>query len=80
LPHPDSIAALVVEKCRQCPCGAIADHPYGLCRKCRARIAWRRKAMRKSHRGSRRLAARHARTFIRFLADTMATSKRGVPR
>jgi hypothetical protein len=34
-------------------------------------MAWRRKAMQKNRRGARRLAARHARTFVRLLADTM---------
>ena len=28
---------------RQCPCGAVADRPFGLCRKCQDRNAWRRK-------------------------------------
>jgi hypothetical protein len=45
--------------------------------KCAPASPWRRKALRKSRRGSRRLAARHARTFIRLLADAMATSKKG---
>lgn len=26
-----------------CPCGAQAERPYGLCRKCRARALWRRR-------------------------------------
>jgi hypothetical protein len=76
--HPDFVAALAAENRRTCPCGAVAESAHGLCRKCQARIAWRRKAMRKSRRGARRLAARHARTFVRLLADTMyrtSTSK-----
>jgi hypothetical protein len=28
----------------QCPCGAVADRPFGLCRKCQDRKAWRRKS------------------------------------
>jgi hypothetical protein len=32
--------------CWQCPCGARAELAYGLCRKCQARAAWRRRVMR----------------------------------
>jgi hypothetical protein len=76
----DFVIALAAEKRRNCPCGAVAESTHGLCRKCQARMAWRRKAMRKNRRGARRLAARHARTFVRLLADTMnrtSTSKGG---
>jgi hypothetical protein len=31
--------------CWRCPCGARAEHAYGVCRKCRARAAWCRRAM-----------------------------------
>jgi hypothetical protein len=40
-----------------CPCGARAEEPYGLCRKCRARAIWRRRtalARRIARRGRRR--------------------------
>ena len=30
----------------RCPCGARAEEKYGLCRKCRARAAWRRRTTR----------------------------------
>lgn len=30
----------------QCPCGARAEDKYGICRKCQARAAWRRRTMR----------------------------------
>ena len=36
---------LADQRRRQCPCGAIADRPFGLCRKCQDRNAWRRKAI-----------------------------------
>jgi hypothetical protein len=70
--HAYLATTLAAERRRQCPCGALAERQNSLCRKCQARIAWRRKAMRKNRRGSRRLAARHARTFVRLLADTMS--------
>jgi hypothetical protein len=72
--HPDFVIVLNAQKHRTCPCGAMAESTHGLCRKCQARIAWRRKAMQKNRRGARRLAARHARTFVRLLADTMNRS------
>src|SRR5262249_21182671 len=78
--HPYLTLAPDAQRHRTCPCGAVAEGTHGLCRKCQARIAWRRKAMRKNGRGARRLAARHARTFVRLLADTMnrtPTSKGG---
>ena len=34
---------LADQRRRQCPCGALADRPFGLCRKCQDRNAWRRK-------------------------------------
>ena len=33
--HPILIAALVEDRRRRCPCGAVAQQPYGLCRECR---------------------------------------------
>jgi hypothetical protein len=65
------VAALTAERRRQCPCGAVAESAHGLCRKCQARIAWRRKTMRVGRRGGRRVAARQARTFARLLTETM---------
>jgi hypothetical protein len=32
LRYPDFIAALAHENRRQCPCGAVAEHSYGLCK------------------------------------------------
>ena len=67
--HVYLATSLAADRRRQCPCGAVAERPHSLCRKCQARIAWRRKALRKSRRGH--LATRHGRTFVRLLADTM---------
>jgi hypothetical protein len=69
--HAYLATALAADRRRQCPCGAVAERQNSLCRKCQARVAWRRKALRKSRHGSRRLATRHARTFVRLLADAM---------
>ena len=65
--RPDFVAALHMEKQRQCPCGAIAEHRYGLCRKCRARVAWRRHNAATSRRRSRRLAVRHVRNLAKLI-------------
>ena len=59
--HPDLLAALADDRRRQCPCGAVTEQPHHLCRKCRARIVWRRKITPTSRRAARRLAKRQAR-------------------
>ena len=66
------IAALADERHRQCPCGAIAERPDRLCRKCHARMLWRRKTTRTSRRAARRLAARQAHEGTRIFASAMA--------
>jgi (p)ppGpp synthase/HD superfamily hydrolase len=53
------ITALAADRQRQCPCGAVAEQPHGLCRKCHHRMLWRRKTTRTSRRAARRLAVRH---------------------
>jgi hypothetical protein len=67
--HPHLIAVLAQDQRRQCPCGAVADRPYSLCRKCQARVAWRRKAMRTRRRAARWAVARYG---ARFWADTLS--------
>ena len=42
--HPSGLDELNM----QCPCGARAERAYGLCRKCGARAAWRRRKARKT--------------------------------
>ena len=55
---------LADQRRRQCPCGAVADRPFGLCRKCQDRKSWRRKTesthRKSTHRktGRRRIARR----------------------
>jgi hypothetical protein len=72
------ITALAGDRHRQCPCGAVAEKPHGLCRKCQHRMLWRRKTTRTSRRAARRLAVRHG---ARLLADAMSllrTTGKGV--
>ncbi len=52
------IVALTEARRRQCPCGAVAERPKGLCRKCQARIAWRRKTAQPPRRINRRSTGR----------------------
>jgi hypothetical protein len=50
--HPILIAALVEDRRRQCPCGAVAQQPYGLCRERQAVVVWRRETKRTKRRGT----------------------------
>jgi hypothetical protein len=70
--QPRLIAALADERHRQCPCGAIAERPDRLCRKCHARMLWRRKTTRTSRRAARRLAAHQAHEGTRIFASAIA--------
>jgi hypothetical protein len=70
--HPELIVALAQVRYRQCPCGAATDKPHSLCRKCHARLAWRRKTTPTSRRAARRLALRQAREGARILASTLS--------
>jgi len=80
--HPRLIAALADDRRRPCPCGAVTEQLDRLCRKCHARMAWRRKTTRTSRRTARRLAARQANEGTRILASAMAlllrTPRKGV--
>jgi hypothetical protein len=79
--HPELIAALAVIRHRQCPCGAATEKTYALCRKCQARMAWRRKTTPASRRAARRLTMRQAREGARILASAMSllrTTSKGV--
>ena len=59
--HPDLIAALAEDRRKSCPCGAVTGQPCGLCRKCLARVDWRRCGSRPSRRAVRRRTGRQAR-------------------
>ena len=49
---------LADQRRRQCPCGAVADRPFGLCRKCQDRKSWRRKTESTHRRFTHRKTAR----------------------
>ncbi len=63
-----------------CPCGAHADSPYGLCRKCAPRMLRRRRSGQMNL--ARRMAVHIARSGSRFirLAAPLLTRKRLAPR
>ena len=67
---------LADQRRRQCPCGAVADRPFGLCRKCQDRNAWRRKAIsnrKTTHRKTaRRRTSRRVHDFGRLLVGALA--------
>lgn len=65
--HPNLLAALAEDRRRQCPCGAMAEQPYGLCRKCQARFAWRRKTASRRRQAVRRQVGRRIRNVARLL-------------
>jgi hypothetical protein len=61
--HLQLAIALASARRYTCPCGACADEAYGYCRKCRARITWRRHHRHPSRRRTGRLARRVVRAF-----------------
>jgi hypothetical protein len=70
--HPDLLAALAQDRIRQCPCGAITDRPFGLCRKCQARIAWRRKTASRRRQAARQRVDGRVRNVVRLLVGVMS--------
>lgn len=58
--HPGLPAALAEDRRKCCPCGAAAEPRWGLCRKCIARITWRRRTRRPHWRAIRRHVGRQA--------------------
>jgi hypothetical protein len=65
------IVALAAKKRRQCSCGAVADPIHGVCLKCQARNAWRRKVTATRRKVARRRLAHHARSVARFVAGAL---------
>lgn len=63
---------LAEQRRRQCPCGAVADRPFGFCRKCQDRNAWRRKATAKQRKATRRRTSRRLRDAVRLMAGALA--------
>jgi hypothetical protein len=72
------LTALAEDRRRQCPCGAVAERPQGLCRKCRHRMLWRRKTARTSRRAARRLAVRHGAQLLAVAMSALRTTSKGV--
>jgi hypothetical protein len=58
--HPILIAALVEDRHRRCPCGAVTQQPYGLCRECEVAAVWQCETARSNRRAAPRTA--YART------------------
>ncbi len=66
--HPILITALAEDRRRRCPCGAVAQQSYGLCRACRAVAVWRQETSQTRGRailGWTRAKAGKARLFAR---------------
>jgi hypothetical protein len=76
-PHPYLLEALADDRRRQCPCGAAAERTNGLCRKCQARVQWRRKTTRTPRRVARRLIARQAHAGARTFAQAVRMARKG---
>lgn len=72
------ITVLAEDNRRHCPCGAVAEHTYGLCRKCQARMLWRRKTQRKSRRAARRLTVRHGARLLAGAMSLLQNAAKGV--
>ena len=66
------LALFAQDRRRHCPCGAVAERPYGLCRKCQARNAWRRKTTFTRRRAARRRIGPRTRNVARLLSDAMS--------
>jgi hypothetical protein len=66
------ILILAETRRRQCPCGAVPDRPFGLCRKCQNRKAWRRKTTTPRRKTGRRGFARRVHRDALALLDALA--------
>jgi hypothetical protein len=73
-------AALAEDRRRQCPCGAVAEPPLGVCRKCHARMVCRRKARRASRHAARRQVASHGTGLLVGPMSLHRTTSKGAER
>jgi hypothetical protein len=70
--HNLALAIVLAEHSRRrCPCGAVADQPFGLCRKCQSRKAWRRKTTTPRRKAGRRGFARRVHDAARYLRGAL---------
>lgn len=58
-----------------CPCGVVAERPYGMCRKCYSGMTWRKRTAGSAGKPSRRRRGRLSRDRARLIAAA-ATSNR----
>jgi hypothetical protein len=72
-------AALLSDWPGRCPCGAAAEHVYGLCVKCQARAAWKRRKAPTQH-ATRRTARRLGRRLGKLLPTPRAPRRPVVAR
>ena len=69
--HPILVTALAEDRRRGCPCGAVAQQRYGLCRECRAVAVWHQETRRT---GRRAIPTRtHARRMKAWLLARVAS-------
>jgi hypothetical protein len=78
--HTTLVPLLTGDRHRQnCPCGAVPEHPYGLCRKCHARMTWRRRTtdnVRRAARRQRRGRSTRGRARMLAFAASMTRANR----
>jgi len=71
--HNLALAVILADqRRRQCPCGAVADRPFELCRKCQDRKTWRRKTTFARRKDKRRRLGRRARSVAWGLSGVEA--------
>ena len=66
--HPNLIAALAEDRRKSCPSGAVTEQPHHPCRKCLARLVWRRHTSRPPRSALQRPAGRQTRARARIFA------------
>jgi hypothetical protein len=78
--NPHQIYKIAEVRHQSCPCGAVAEHHHGLCRKCHAGMTWRRRNAGTARNSSRRRRGRQSRERGRLLAlvtSSFRTSGKG---
>jgi len=75
--HNLALAVILADqRRRQCPCGAVADRPFELCRKCQDRKAWQRQATFSRRKAARGRHGRRTRNVARLFADVLTGMER----